>query len=134
MFHLETQVVSSFEFQGSKGVRALLGLNIERHEYFGNPTATARDTAQVLAFRRHVSSRGLQGPVCQRCQRTGCNAEGSRKQRRTVAWKATVLTNTAHIVIVSIWDLRQYGCNGKQLALGTQVQETWRGSLDLDAC
>jgi len=134
VFHPETQVVSSFEFPVSKGVRALLGLNIERHEYSGNPTAIARDTAQVLSSRGHVISHGLQGPLCQRCQRTGCNAEGSRKQRRTVAWKATVLTNTAHIVTVSIWDLRLYGCNGKQLALGTQVQETWRGSLDLDAC
>lgn len=135
VFHPETQLVSSFRIPVSKGVQGLLELNTGRHEYSGNATAIARDPSQSHALGGHLHmlwlsehghgvSQGLQERVYQRCQRIECNAEGSRKQRLTVAWKATVLTTTAHIVTVSICDLRLFGCNGKQLAFGTQVQET----------
>lgn len=145
VFRRETRVVSRKRYPVFSNVPKLIRLNVERYGDFGDPAATSTNTAYIYALGghlhmlrlskyRHVISHGVPGRVFRRCQRTGYHAESSRKQRRGVGRKATVLTTSHRNFTLSIWDLWLCSCEGKILAFGTKGQETWSCSSGLDAC
>lgn len=137
-FQRETQVVSQLRFTVFQNFQSPTEQDTELYQNSGIPAAIATDTskdlpvwwksAHSLTTRAHVIS---QDPQRQIRQRSGCDAGRSRKQQRTVARLAAVLTITEHNVRLLIFDLRQ--CRCKILAFGTEEHETWTYSLVLGA-
>lgn len=138
---METEAVSKLGLPVFMDLSRLLELYIERYGGFGDLAATSTNLAIICALgghlhmlwrseHDHLNLHGIQKQVRQ-C--TGCDAERSRKELHTVARIATALTITTRNVTLN-YNILRCRCNSKIFAFGTQDQETWRCSLDLDAC
>jgi len=110
-FQRETQVVSQLRFTVCQNCQSPPEQDAELYQDPRIPAATTHTpkdlpgwwtAAHALTIRAHVMSQDLQRQVR---QRSGCDAGRSRKQQRTVARLATVLTIIKHNVKLLIYDL-----------------------------